>query len=398
MDPLLSNLDKSKLKKIDDNSYLYRGKIKAYDVSDKSMEECQDYANQNQTNLVLTPYLARQIFRFRDVYDCEVENPIIMKPNDKGVSHVVAKPNSVKYLSKMNQLDEMIDSDLVIISGDDRESDTEVTSANTGDQNYEITNQNLSIWGPYGASFYRHRNHDFNEQLQDKTQTIIKDILNSPSNPDGEVLGPVKVNKKEFFRNFFKEIKDFKEKDFKKGLRQITLDVLNKMNITTDMGKVEGVIEEFDLESVYNKIKMAKSLNEENSDLYGKYIIIPDDVCKKIDVELKNYDGDKDDPGYEFATHVMHDPKLTYQNAKRKINLLKDMDQDSKTYQLMGGEMMHRYLEDELNRMREEVKGQKKTASKVMSNRFKKSHEKSHLDMRGDQSARKTVKDLIDSI
>lgn len=284
----------------------------------------------------------------------------------------------------------MIDKDLTIPNGDQPEYGYAVGSNNNTDDNSEMSFQDYSIDDIYYYLYAPSRTlRGATDMLEGIDELIEAGEFDGNPDPikakrtDNNINRPrlYSVRDSEIRMNALRTISNLKKGGKPFDAEAVIRATMENMGVPIEI--VSDVFEKYGI-SDYIEDNM---LAEENSSLVGKKLVVPMGILHGI---RKNYESEdcKADPklkGRLFAKNVLSNPRLTYRNAKRKLNLLKKY-QDPKnseysndlSYQLYGGDDMLKFLESTLGMWRENTKNAKKGVSNAgFPNAFIKPHEKS---------------------
>lgn len=284
----------------------------------------------------------------------------------------------------------MINKDLTFPNGDQPEYSSEVGSNNNTDDNSEMSFQDYSVDDIYYYLYAPSRTlRGATDMLEGIDELIEAGDFDGSAGPlkgertDNNINPPrlYSVKDSEIRANALRTISNLKKDGRPFDAEAVIRSTMENMGIPKEI--VHDAFDKFNI----TKYIEDSMISEENSSLVDNKLTVPMGILHGI---RKSYDSEecRSNPklkGKLFAKNVLSNPKLTYRNAKRKLNLLKKY-QDSKdkqytdplSYRLYGGDDMLKFLEGTLGMWRENDKIAKKSLSKSgFGNAFIKPHNKS---------------------
>jgi hypothetical protein len=114
-----------------------------------------------------------------------------------------------------------------------------------------------------------------------------------------------------------------------------------------------------------------------NKDLKGRKWKIPLKYLKHLKSKLIDYKGDKHVEGYTRLRNLLKTGEITYENLKNIKHILEKNSKNETLYELNGGKIFHRWIDDQLKIARDRLDFSKKAKKNSgMDNAYKKPHEK----------------------
>lgn len=233
----------------------------------------------------------------------------------------------------------MIDDFNNIVTGDIPEygNDTTVGNSHTTDDAYYQQMLPLDIYSLHPTY---HRNRNVQKQIDFSDDITIIDENKKKVKNDLLKLAVGNVTEIDFFKNY--KIKD----------KELIIKILRF-------------------------VKSKNNLNEANSKLRGRKTTVPNYIIRKISEEVNGLNDEKPN-GFQFAQNIIKNPSISYENIKRKLNILNNLkDMNSIEARLMGGQEMYDFLSKTLQNWRSYVKNKNSAKDKAgFFNPYIKTHEK----------------------
>ena len=110
--------------------------------------------------------------------------------------------------------------------------------------------------------------------------------------------------------------------------------------------------------------------------LYDKTFKISDKVRKLIKVAYDSFDGPETTEGYKRAENILRDPIISLALLKKINNFFRNVDEESMSYRLTGGDEGKKYFAHLEEKTRSGEESKRKTKSQVLDNQYKDSHTK----------------------
>jgi hypothetical protein len=120
-----------------------------------------------------------------------------------------------------------------------------------------------------------------------------------------------------------------------------------------------------------------------NKDLYNKKVKVPDEIREHMRNSFSSISSESNDEGYKRNKELQDSEEITYQQLKRIKNFFDNFkgNQNEPSFILNGGVVMKNWVNNELRKMRDDIKTTKTNKMNVgMQNQFIKPHEKKNFN------------------
>ena len=125
-------------------------------------------------------------------------------------------------------------------------------------------------------------------------------------------------------------------------------------------------------------------LYEENSKLLGNRYDIPEEIMEFLQISLDKHKDHTTAKGYKRANHIINNPNQPFVNLVMIKSYFDNVDRDNVNpveYELNGGEVMNKWVQDLIKNERERVNGNKVARTNAgMDNQFRKDSEGNDFD------------------
>jgi len=132
------------------------------------------------------------------------------------------------------------------------------------------------------------------------------------------------------------------------------------------------------------KEEIKSYIEEENSMLKGKSYDLPDNVLEFLKDCINKYSEHKTVKGYKRANHLINNPNQPFVNLVMVKHYFDNIDKDSTSkieYDLNGGDVMNKWVQNLIKSERERVKGQKVARTNAgMSKQFRQDNKDNDFD------------------
>lgn len=125
-------------------------------------------------------------------------------------------------------------------------------------------------------------------------------------------------------------------------------------------------------------------LYEENSKLLGNRYDIPEEVLEFLQISLDKHKDHTTAKGYKRANHIINNPNQPFVNLVRIKNYFDTLDPDNINqveYELNGGDLMNKWVQDLIKSERDRVQGNKVARTNAgMDGQFRKDSDGDDFD------------------
>ena len=125
-------------------------------------------------------------------------------------------------------------------------------------------------------------------------------------------------------------------------------------------------------------------LYEENSKLLGNRYDVPEEILEFLKISLDKHKDNTTAKGYKRANHLLNNPNQPFVNLVMIKSYFDNVDKDNVNpveYELNGGEVMNKWVQELIKNERIRVNGNKVTRTNAgMDNQFRKDSEGDDFD------------------
>jgi 8-oxo-dGTP diphosphatase len=118
-----------------------------------------------------------------------------------------------------------------------------------------------------------------------------------------------------------------------------------------------------------------------HSGLKGKIFKVTDErILKNITDALNNLEYKEDNKGVQRAKRILDTNEVSYETMESMANFYRNYrEEDYKEYLLLGGDLMKSWVNSSLKLAKDNIESGKSLKSTIMSNQYRKEHDRNHL-------------------